>query len=159
MAAHSLLQEAATLLGSQRWAALATLDARQHPCGSMAAYALAPDGSGLLLHLSHLAEHTRNLLERPHASLTVSTPDNGRGDPQLLARLSLSGQALPVARESTAYGPAREAYLTRLPDAAPLFEFPDFRLFCLNPETARYVGGFGRADSFGWTELSSLLNP
>jgi putative heme iron utilization protein len=62
---------------------------------------------------------------------------------QTLARITLAGTATPVAE--VAQAAARELYLARLPAATPLFEFPDFTLFRLVPDEARYVGGFARA--------------
>jgi putative heme iron utilization protein len=132
----------ASLLRSQRQAALGTLRAGA-PFVSMVAYAAEPDFGGLLLHLSLLAPHTRHLLADAHASLLICEPDDGRDDVQTLARITLAGTAAPVAE--TAQAAARELYLARLPAATPLFEFPDFTLFRLVPDEARYIGGFARA--------------
>ena len=75
--------------------------------------------------------------------LLICEPDDGREDVQTLARITLSGAATPIPPEEHAQ--ARERYLARLPAAAPLFDFPDFGLFRLVPQEARYVGGFARA--------------
>jgi heme iron utilization protein len=132
----------ASLLRSQRQAALGTLRAGA-PFVSMVAYAAEPDFGGFLMHLSLLAPHTRHLLADGRASLLISEPDDGRDDVQTLARITLVGTATPVAEVEQAA--ARELYLARLPAAIPLFEFPDFTLFRLVPDEARYVGGFARA--------------
>jgi putative heme iron utilization protein len=132
----------AGLLRDQRQAALGTLRAGA-PFVSMVAYAAEPDFGGFLLHLSLLAPHTRHLLADARASLLICAPDDGRDDVQTLARITLVGAAAPVAEAAQAA--ARERYLARLPAAAPLFEFPDFALFRLVPDEARYVGGFARA--------------
>ena len=134
----------AALLRDQRQAALGTLRAGA-PFVSMVAYAAEPDFGGFLLHLSLLAPHTRHLLADGHASLMICEPDDQRDDVQTLARITLVGTAAPLAE--TAQAAARELYLARLPAAAPLFEFPDFALFRLVPDEARYVGGFARAFS------------
>jgi putative heme iron utilization protein len=134
----------ATLIRSQRIAALGTLrDAS--PFVSMVAYAAEPDYGGLLLHLSRLAAHTRQLLDAPQSSLLIGEPDDGRDDVQTLARITLVGAAAPIAAASAAYAAARAGYLAHLPVAAPLFDFPDFALFRFVPSSARYVGGFARA--------------
>jgi putative heme iron utilization protein len=132
----------AGLLRSRRQAALGTLRAGA-PFVSMVGYAAEPDFAGFLLHLSLLAPHTRHLLADARASLMICEPDDGRDDVQTLARVTLVGAAAPVAE--AAQSAARERYLARLPAATPLFELPDFTLFRLVPDEARYIGGFARA--------------
>jgi putative heme iron utilization protein len=134
----------AGLLRGQRQAALGALRAGA-PFVSMVAYAAEPDFGGFLLHLSLLAPHTRHLLADARASLLICEPDDGRDDVQTLARITLIGAATPLAEAAQAA--ARELYLARLPAAAPLFDFPDFALFRLVPDEARYIGGFARAFS------------
>jgi len=134
----------ARLFTGQRWAALATQGPAE-PLASMVAYAPLGDASGVLLHLSRLARHTGNLQERPWASLVVSEPDPGVGDPQTLARLTLSGPVEAISREDSRYGGLRTHYLARLPSAELLFGFADFGLFLLRVAEVNYVGGFARA--------------
>lgn len=118
------------------------------PRASMVAYAPATDLGALVLHLSRLAGHTGNLLANPAAALAVSEPDGGRGDPQILRRVSLEGYARPVQGDHVEHAALREIYLGRLPRARPRFEFPDFVLFRFVPVRGHYVGGFGRAREF-----------
>ncbi len=140
----SLKLEAARLVLSGRWAALATLEDGA-PAVSMVAYAPFGDLSRLLLHLSGLARHTKNLLDDPRASLAISLPDNGSGDPQELARVSLRGEAMPLDESTDEWATARELYVGRFPASEMRFELPDFFLFEFRPEQVMYVGGFGRA--------------
>jgi len=134
----------AALIRGQRVAALGTLRG-DTPFASLVTYAAEPDLGGVLLHLSRLAPHTRHLMAQPQAALLIHERDDGRVDPQTLARITLVGAASPIAPASDGYAAARERYLARLPAAAPLFEFPDFTLFRLVPNAARYIGGFARA--------------
>lgn len=134
----------AGLLRGQRQAGLATLH-EGAPFVSMVAYAAEPDFGGCLLHLSRLAQHTRSLLAQPSAALLVAEPDDGRADVQTLARITLVGAATPIAPDAPGYAAARACYLARLPAAEMLFTLPDFVLFRLVPQQARYVGGFARA--------------
>jgi len=145
-------QKLASLIRGQRWAALATL-AEGAPAASMVAYVPEADFGGFLLHLSRLAPHTRNLLADPRASLAITEPDPGRGDPQTLARVTIHGTVLQLPRDSHEYAAGRALYLQRLPDAERLFGFGDFMLFRLVPDGARYIGGFARAWSLGGEEL------
>lgn len=146
-------QQALTLISTHRWAALASVDARHRPCASMVAYSFEPDSVSLLLHLSSLARHTRNLLENPQASLVISEPECIDSDPQTLARLSITGSAAIIPKDGEAYQLARRHYLQRLPDAAPRFDFADFSLFRLTIDDARFVGGFARAYRYSRDEL------
>lgn len=148
------LRQLARLLTEQRWAALGTVGENGEPNSSYVAFAIEPDFHAVVLHLSQLAAHTRNLLARPTVSLAVTEPDDGRHDPQTLARVTLQGTAVIVPSETGEYTAARERYLGRLPAAEPLFGFGDFQLFRVELEKARYVGGFARARTFGPEALS-----
>lgn len=133
------------LLARERWACLATLGADGTPLAAMVAF--APDGEDgdLMLHLSTLARHTRNLLQRPRVSLAVSEQYTGQGDPQTLARVAVQGEIEVIAREDDDYTRLRDVYVTALPDSEPRFGFGDFHLLRLVAGEARYVGGFARA--------------
>ncbi len=144
------------LLLDQRWAALATLNDDGDPLLSFVAYVPEPDFAGFLIHVSRLAAHTRNLLARPGVALGVSAPDAGAGDPQLLARVSIQGQVAEIPRGTAEYDAARARYVARLPEAEQLFGFGDFVLLRLQPEEARYVGGFARAYSLSGDQLRQL---
>jgi heme iron utilization protein len=133
----------AVLIRSQRVAALGTLR-NDGPFVSMVAYAAEPDFGGMLLHLSRLAAHTRQLLASPQSSLLICEPDDGRDDVQTLARITLVGVAAPIPAPSAGYATARACYLACLPAATPLFDFPDFALFRFVPSEARYIGSFAR---------------
>lgn len=146
-----------TLVRAQRWGALASVCDDGMPLASSVACVLAPGARGFLLHLSRLAEHTRNLLKRPHASLVVGEPDQGDGDPQTLARLSVQGHVERLQPGSPGYADAREAYVARLPDAEPRFGFSDFELFLLAPVRGHFVGGFARAFPLDADAVASVL--
>ena len=149
----AICREAATLIRAQRWAALATSDAGE-PLASMVAYAIEPSGTALLFHVSQLAQHTRNLLDRPRCSLAISEQDSSEGDPQRLQRVTLTGTTSVLHRkEEEEYLATAEAYIERFPDAQMRFELGDFLLFRFMPEEARYVGGFARAARFSWRDI------
>jgi len=145
----------AALLCESRWAALGTLS-QGGPSLSWVAYVLDTDGA-LLLHLSRLAQHTRNMLAEPTICLSVSERDDGQCDPQTLARVTLEGKADPLDRASEEYLAAKAHYLERLPDAAMLFGFEDFSLFRFVPGHGHYVEGFGSTHRLSSEQLVSLL--
>lgn len=145
------------LLTGQRWAALATIDNSGDPFASKVACVQDPAAGGLLMHLSELAEHTRNLAARPGASLVIGQPDLGEGDPQTLARLSVAGRVERVEPDSADFPGARARYIARLPDAEVRFGFADFVLLRLVPARGQFVGGFARARSLSAATLARLI--
>jgi len=142
------------LLRGQRWAALATVGEDGTPLASMVAYCPADDLGSVTLHLSRLAAHTGNLLARPQISLVVTEPDDGRDDPQTLARATLAGEVSAIPRDAADFPALRAGYIARLPESEPLFDFPDFILFRLTVNEARFVGGFARAFTYGPADLA-----
>ncbi len=117
------------------------------PYGSLVPVASAEAGEPLLL-VSALAQHAKNLVADPRASLLLLA--RSEGDPQQAARATLIGTARRLDGAEAAA--ARVRYLDAHPDAARYFEL-DFRLWALAPAEARYVGGFGAAAWVSGTEL------
>ena len=149
-------QDLVRALLQRRWVTLACTNADGTALASEVALAWLPGTPGALLHLSTLAKHTRNMLERDRVSVSISEDDDGRDDPQTLARISLKGSVHMVARDSENYADMRAAYLSVLPLAEPRFDFGDFNLFHLTVESAQYVGGFARAFRVKPDEISVL---
>jgi len=145
------------LLRTQPVASLATLH-RGAPAVSMVPFALLPDGTGFVIHVSQLATHTQDMLRNPAVALLVTAPLTAADSPLALPRASVQGQALPCPPDSPGYTQARQAYLAKLPDAEPLFSFGDFSLFVIEPESLRWVAGFGRAMSVVGDGLRAVLN-
>lgn len=145
----SLAEQARTLLSAQRFATLATHahDSPSYPFASLVAYA-DDDGGGIVLLLSRLAVHTRNLEADAHASVLIA----GDGSDALAQpRLTLLGTVHPIAAEESSR--PRELYLERHPEAHSWISFGDFHLHRLAPERAYYVAGFG---SMGWLTAREL---
>jgi putative heme iron utilization protein len=85
------------------------------------------------------------MLDYPEVSLLISESEASGKMPQALARVTVQGRAEMIDRESEKHTNAREVYLSRFPDAAPLFEFSDFNIFIIKPVSARVIGRFGQA--------------
>ena len=146
-------------LFQQRWAALGTRAANAEqiePYVSWVGFLVLPDLSGLVMHLSRLAPHTRNLLAHGRASLSVSEADGGVVNPQELARMSVRGNVLELARDDVNYAALKTAYIERFPESEMLFEFADFSLFILKPDECRYVEGFASTHRFKSEQLRDI---
>lgn len=137
----------------RRQAVLATLG-DDGPNAGMVAVVASADGD-LLLHLSRLAAHTRQLLAQPQVALLLCQPDDEAtvADVQTLPRLTVYGTAQAVPRDYPDYAPLQQTYLQRLPAATMLFDFPDFVLFRVAIDRGRFVGGFAQARNLAREEL------
>jgi heme iron utilization protein len=101
-----------------------------------------------VLLISHLAQHTKNLVVDGRASVLILAPTEG--DPQQAARASLLGKARLLAGAEEAE--ARASHLAVHPEAQMYFDL-NFQLWVLSPLEARYVGGFGAAAWVSGTEI------
>lgn len=99
-----------------------------------------------ILLISALAEHTRNLLTDPRASLAVV--DSRTPNVQDASRATLVGRFLPFSPEPALvdrylrYQPAAEQYLSL-----------DFGFFRMQVERVRYIAGVGQ---MGWIDPEQL---
>lgn len=135
------------LLDRQAVGALATLHGDE-PAVSMVPFALfapAEGGTRLVIHVSALAPHTRDMQRHARVSLLVMAD----AEPGLMAqarpRVALQADAAELPRLAKEHAAAKKAYLARFPDARPMFDLGDFSIFVLTPLSARLVAGFGQA--------------
>jgi heme iron utilization protein len=135
-----------TLVGAVRTGSLATIGDGGFPFGSLVSHAVDPAGRPLLL-LSDLAEHSRNLAADGRASLMAT--EVGAGDPLALSRVTVIGRVGELQGDERAT--ALETYQAAQPGAF-YAGFGDFRLYRLDVESVRYVGGFGR---MSWVDAAS----
>lgn len=154
-----LMRELRDLLAARRVAALGTLDAAEPalPFVSMVPYAIWPGGPALVVHLSGLAAHTRNLMAHPRASLMVMAAEPAGEPVHALQRVTLDVVADTPEHGGDAWRAARAAYLARFPEAEPMTALGDFRFVLLHPAGARQVAGFGAARSVDADEIHRVL--
>ncbi len=132
-------REARLMLRAHRYGVLCTLSKRfdGYPFGSITPYLADHDGS-LLILISTLAEHTKNILHDPRVSLI--THDQRDPHIQTQGRVTVVGNAAPE--------PDREQaglrYLRYFPEARTYFAMHDFSFYRVRPVAIRYIGGFGR---------------
>jgi putative heme iron utilization protein len=135
---NSSAREARQLLRAHRYGALCTLSKKfgGHPFGSITPYLVDHDGS-LLILISTLAEHTKNILADPRVSLITHSQDNPHIQAQ--GRVTLMGVARLVAEREQ----VGQRYLRYFPEAQTYFAMHDFSFYRIIPEAIRYIGGFG----------------
>lgn len=126
------------LLRAHRYGALCTLSKKfdGHPFGSITPYLVDHDGS-LLVFISALAEHTRNIRHDPRVSLITHNQENAHIQAQ--GRITVIGTASPVAEREQ----AGKRYLRYFPEAQDFFGMGDFAFYRIAPQVLRYIGGFG----------------
>jgi putative heme iron utilization protein len=152
-----LMRELRALLHGQRIAALGTLGAGGEPQVSMVPYAIVGAQGCIVIHVSGLAAHTRNMQRAPVVSLMVMQPEMAGAPVHALPRVSLDGRAEVLAPETPLWMACREAYLARFPEAEPMTQLGDFRFVALHVSGARHVAGFGAARTVNAQELALVL--
>jgi heme iron utilization protein len=144
------------LAASRRVAALGTVRDGA-PFVSMVPFAVERRMGCVVLLVSALAAHARNLRSEPRVSLLV-TGDERAGEPvHDLARATIDGEARVLAGGTGAHADARTAYLLRFPEAEPLTRLGDFAFVAVQPTGARVVSGFAQARSLDADAATAAL--
>jgi len=152
-----LTHELRALLQTQRVAALGTLCEDGAPLVSMVPFAIEPQQPCLVIHVSGLAAHTRNLQAAPAVSVMVMQAEV-QGEPvHALPRVTLEGRAELLVPDSSAWQACRAAYLARFVQAEPMTQLGDFMFFAIHVSAARQVAGFGAARSLDAMALAQVL--
>ena len=134
-----IAHEARRMLRAHRYGALGTLSKKfdGYPFGSITPYLVDHDGSVLIL-ISTLAEHTKNIGHNPRVSLI--THDQRDPHIQTQGRVTVVGNAqLEPDREQ-----AGLRYLRYFPEAQTYFAMHDFSFYRIRPIAIRHIGGFGK---------------
>lgn len=131
--------EARKMLRAHRYGALSTLSKKfdGFPFGSITPYLVDHDGS-LIILISGLAEHTKNILHDPRVSLI--THDQRDADIQTQGRITLLGNAALIADKDT----IGARYLRYFPEAETYFAMHDFAFYHIQPIAIRFISGFGK---------------
>lgn len=152
-----LTQQLRSLLQSRRVASLGTIGGDGAALVTMVPFAVEPDLGCLVIHVSQLAAHTRNLEARPKVSLLVMEAEVPGEPVHALPRVSIDGFASEPEPRGPRWLACRTAYLRRFPDAELMTQLPDFRFFAIEVSGARQVAGFGAARSIEAEELRLAL--
>jgi hypothetical protein len=147
----STAKAARQLLRAHRYGALCTLSKKfdGHPFGSITPYLVDHDGS-LLILISTLAEHTKNIQHDPRVSLITHNQEDTHIQTQ--GRITIVGTALLLEDREL----AGKRYLRYFPEAKTYFAMHDFQFYRIVPQALRYIGGFG---DIHWVKAENYLLP
>jgi len=129
------------------------------PFVSMVPFAATTVGGRLRLvvHVSGLAAHTRDMRSTPDVCLMIMAFESEAVPPQALPRVSISGQAAFIGTDDPEHATLAAVYLGKFPEATDLFQFADFSIVAIEPSSARFVAGFARALTLSADTLAGAM--
>lgn len=135
------IRSAQHFIASNRFGVLSTLSQTHigYPFGSIVPYDITKNGE-IIIYISLIAEHYRNLKKDPKASLIVIDP-NGLSDPQAHARATILAEFFPV-EDSERIG-VQQSYEARFPNSINHEITQNFLFFRGRPKKIRWIAGFG----------------
>jgi putative heme iron utilization protein len=129
---------------------LGTLTDEGTPFVSLVTVAASTPNTIVML-LSGLAKHTKNLDRRGDCSLLLVEPGGESGDPLAGARVTIVGMAKRLDRASN--NDVRAIFLEKHPSASMYADFGDFAFFQIDVTDAHLVAGFGRIETIPASDL------
>jgi hypothetical protein len=145
-------QSARKLFMQESFGVLSTisLDMPGYPFGSVTPYS-ADDHCRPIIYISHIAQHTKNIIADSRVSLTVVDSHASSDDVQAQGRVTCIADARPVGEDETRI---RERYFRYLPSARQYEGTHDFAFFRLDLVRVRFIGGFGQ---IFWVEPDEFM--
>jgi putative heme iron utilization protein len=142
--------EARALLCAEFAGVLSTIsqEIAGYPFGSVVPYCLDRQGRPLIL-ISRIAQHHKNLLADPRASLIVL--DRSGADVQINGRLTCVADIVRLPLDEA--DAVADRYYRHFPQSQDFHRIHDFEFFVLNAVRYRYIGGFGRIH---WVDPAKL---
>ena len=144
------------LMANRKILSLATLNNRRQAEASLTPFLYFE--SCFWVFVSHLSAHTDNLLNRPDMSLLIHADESNAKNPFVVQRLSVQCVANVVTdtRDDVMAGMQQKLGDT----VALLRQLPDFRLIRLEPQSGRFIVGFGQAYEIDFSDMSlHHINP
>src|SRR6185295_16029780 len=126
-----------------------SIDLPGYPFGSVTPYC-TDRMSRPIIYISHIAQHTKNIVADSRVSLTVVEKGDS-DDVQAQGRVTCIGDARPVAREDD---DIRERYFRHFPSARQYERTHGFEFFSLELVRVRFIGGFGQ---IFWVEPAAFM--
>ena len=143
------------LIENSKIASLGTSSNNQ-PFISMVAYSVNEKFSEFYILISQLAKHSKNITDNKKISLMICQPETEADNPQTLARVSVTGIAQLIERNSEEYNSAKNSYLIKNKNAEMYFRLGDFQLYKLRINKARFVAGFAKTFNLSKESLQNL---
>jgi heme iron utilization protein len=127
-----------------------SLDVPGYPFGSITPYC-ADEQCRPIIYISHIAQHTKNILADQRVSLTVVERNVDSDDVQARGRATCiaNARALDISESG-----ARERYFRYFPSARQYDQTHDFSFFRLELVRVRFIGGFGQ---IYWVEPDEFM--
>ncbi len=153
----NLPQEVIDFRSNFKSVVLATVSSEGAPDASYTPFILDDNGN-ILIFVSELAQHTKNLINSPQVSLLWIADEEHSRNLFARRRLTLQCDAWKLQNGTAQWDDA----LTRMQQThgktiEVLRSLPDFHLFSLEASHGNYVRGFARAFSASGDELRSWL--
>jgi putative heme iron utilization protein len=128
-----------------------SLDVPGYPFGSVTPYCADRQGRPII-YISHIAQHTRNILVDSRVSLTVFDTRGDSDDVQARGRVTCIGDVRAVDDASVA--DVGERYFQYFPSARQYEGTHSFQFFRIDLVRVRFIGGFGQ---IFWVEPGEFL--
>lgn len=145
------------VIENSKIASLGTCNNNQ-PFVSMVAFSTNDNFSELYILISQLAKHSKNIAVNNKISLMICQPETESDNPQTLARISITGAAHLIEKNTEEYISAKNSYLTKNTSAVMYFSLGDFQLYKLEIDKGRYVAGFAKTFNLSKESLKTLKN-
>lgn len=136
---------------------LSTVNGTGQPQASYAPYVIDDDYQ-IYIFTSGLSAHTANLQTTGLASILLI--EDEAAAPQVFARqrITYDCRASLLPRGTAAWEAVADRFEQRFGEIIPMLRsLDDFQIFCLSPQTGRFVMGFGAAYAVDPENLSQLL--
>ena len=145
----------AQIIRNARIAALGTLR-DEAPHVSLIPFVVVQDFSTFHILANRLDPHIMDLQKSKLMSLLISEADDGRADPQTLARVSIRGSAEPMQNGEPGFTLVKKMYIERFPGSEASFKNSDFGLWRINPKGGRFIAGLERAFNISLETLQKV---
>jgi heme iron utilization protein len=119
-----------------------SIDLPGFPFGSLTPFCLDHNNE-LIIYVSHLAQHTKNMNQDSKVSLTV-VKDTEEEEKQAHARYTYLAEASIIEENSEDYKETSRKYFEKFPASEEYSSAHGFNFYRLNFVRGRYIGGFGK---------------
>ncbi|PSN11342.1 pyridoxamine 5-phosphate oxidase [filamentous cyanobacterium CCT1] len=138
---------------------LSTVSGEGAPQASYAPYVM-DDDYRLYIFTSGLSAHTQNLQNTGQAGVLLIEDEAETGQVFARQRITYDCQAQLLPRGTADWETVADRFEQRFGEIiAMLRSLDDFQIFCLSPQSGRFVMGFGAAYAVDAQNLSQLVGP